>query len=62
MAKASDATRPVKGRARIPLTNRAAWCSSRAAFLAHIAVEMLAPLIRLLARRVGKGLDVRLEP
>lgn len=55
MAKTSDTTRRVKGRARIPRTTQAAWRSSRATFFAHIAVEILAPLIRLLARRVDKG-------
>ncbi len=55
MAKASDTARPVKGRARIPHTTLAAWRNSRAAFLTHIALEIPAPLIQLLARRVDKG-------
>ena len=56
MAKTSDATRTLKGRARIPSATLAAWRSSRAAFVTRIAVEILEPLIRLLARRVDKGL------
>lgn len=56
MAKTSGAPRTLKGRPRIPPTTRAAWRSNRAAFLTHIAVEILAPVIGLLARRVDKSL------
>lgn len=62
MAEASDTARPVKGRARIPPTTVAGWRNSRATFVSRIAVEILAPLIRLLAGRVDKGLDAPPKP
>lgn len=55
MGKTSGATRTLKGRARIPSKTLTMWRGSRAAFLAGIAVEILAPLIGQLARRIVPG-------
>lgn len=56
MAKASDPARTLKGRANIRSATLAGWRKSRDAFVIRIAVEILEPLIRLLARRVATGL------
>lgn len=62
MDSSPNAPGVLTGRARIPLSTRAAWRSSQAGFIAALAVEILRPLIHRLAVRIAPAEPPQFPP